>query len=116
MGVVGGMKQNHYRTHAGSAHQTVTEEIKVKTGEKTIRILAGKQKLSGHAGQTTFWGFLEPGFAGQACGVAASSADQPKCHQTSGDRFGIHRGDLPDAERLTQIAHLRGDPVLPEVL
>ena len=95
------MKQNHYRTHAGSAHQTVTEEIKVKTGEKTIRILAGKQKLSGHAGQTTFWGFLEPGFAGQACGVAASSADQPKCHQTSGDRFGIHRGDLSGAERLT---------------
>ena len=50
LGVVGGMKQNHYRTHAGSAHQTVTEEIKVKTGEKTIRMLAGKQKLSDHAG------------------------------------------------------------------
>ena len=46
------------RNHTASAHQTVTATIKLHTGTKTIAIRATEQRLSAHAGQTTFWGFL----------------------------------------------------------
>ena len=36
----------------------MTEAIKLKMGQKTITISTTEQKLSAHAGQTTFWGFL----------------------------------------------------------
>ena len=36
----------------------MTEAIKLNTGTKTIRILPTPQKLSAHAGQATFFGFL----------------------------------------------------------
>ena len=52
------MKQNRFQSHPAAAHQTVTEAIKLNTGTKTIRILPTPQKLSAHAGQATFFGFL----------------------------------------------------------
>lgn len=109
--------KNDQRTHSGSAHQTVTAGIKVKTGQKTIRILASKQRLSGHAGQTTFWGFL-------AMKKLRGSLEQWLPHRPSSPNaskpveiaLGFIAGILAGAERLTQIAHLRGDAVLPEVM
>ena len=52
------MKQNRFQSHPAAAHQTVTEAIKLNTGSKIIRILPTPQKLSAHAGQATFFGFL----------------------------------------------------------
>ena len=52
------MKTSQRKSHSAHAHQTVTKTIKLKIGKKTIRILPSRQKLSAHAGQTTFWGFL----------------------------------------------------------
>src|ERR1039457_6233758 len=41
-----------------SAHQTVTEFIKLQTAEQTIQIGFTDQKVSGRAGLLTFAGFL----------------------------------------------------------
>jgi len=111
------VKDKRKRTHSGSAHQTVTGAIRLKTGQRTIRILPSHQKLSGHAGQTTFWGFLAikklRGALSQWLPHRPTSPNASKPVETA---LGFIAGILAGADRLTRIAHLRGDPVLPEVM
>jgi Transposase DDE domain group 1 len=111
------VKENYRRTHSGSAHQTVTAGIRLKTGQKTIRILPSKQKLSGHAGQTTFWGFLAmKKLREKLAGWLPHRPISPNASKPVEVAMGFIAGVLAGAERLTQIAHLRADPVLPEVM
>jgi prepilin-type N-terminal cleavage/methylation domain-containing protein len=74
---VGVMENGQRRGHSAPTHQTVVPEFKLKAGSKTILITTTDQKLSGQAGQATFWGFLHlksfPSFLAKICltGVAA---------------------------------------------
>ena len=111
------MKNHQQKSHTASTHQTVTEAIKLKTGQKTITISTTEQRLSAHAGQTTFWGFLHlrkfrPALAAALPHVRTS----PNAFKVTEIALGFIAGILAGADKLTRIAHLRGDPLLPEVM
>jgi len=111
------VKNHQQKSHTASTHQTVTEAIKLRTGQKTITISTTEQKLSAHAGQTTFWGFLHlrkfrPTLAAALPHVRTS----PNALKVTEIALGFIAGILAGADKLTRIAHLRGDPLLPEVI
>lgn len=111
------MKQTQPQSHSASAHQTVTEVIKLKTGKKTITIGTTEQKLSAHAGQTTFWGFLHRRkFRAVLAAALPHVRTSPNALKATEIALGFIAGILAGADKLTRIAHLRGDPLLPEVL
>lgn len=111
------MKQTRPQSHSASTHQTVTETIKLKTGKKTITIGTTEQKLSAHAGQTTFWGFLHLKKFRAALGAALPHVrTSPNALPATEIALGFIAGIVAGADKLTRIAHLRGDPLLPEVL
>jgi hypothetical protein len=95
----------------------VTEAIKLKTGSKTIRIMASRQKLSAHAGQTTFFGFLaRHKVRALLAGLLPHRPTSPNASAPVETALGFIAGILAGADKLARIAHLRGDPVLPEVM
>jgi hypothetical protein len=111
------MKNSQQESHSASAHQTVTEAIKLKTGKKTITITTTDQKLSAHAGQTTFWGFLHLRKFREALEAALPHVrTSPNALKATEIALGFIAGILAGADKLTRIAHLRGDPLLPEVM
>jgi hypothetical protein len=111
------MKNSQQKSHSASAHQTVTEAIKLKTGKKTIAITTTDQKLSAHAGQTTFWGFLHLRKFREALSAALPHVrTSPNALKATEIALGFIAGILAGADKLTRIAHLRGDPLLPEVM
>ena len=95
----------------------MTEAIKLKTGQKTITISTTEQKLSAQAGQTTFWGFLHrEKFRAELAGALPHVRTSPNALKVTEIALGFIAGILAGADKLTRIAHLRGDPLLPEVL
>lgn len=95
----------------------MTGAIKLKTGKKTITIDTTDQKLSAHAGQTTFWGFLHRGKFRAALGSALPHVrTSPNALKVTEIALSFIAGILAGADKLTRIAHLRGDPLLPEVM
>ena len=111
------MKQNLTQSHSASAHQTVTEVIKLNTGRKTIKITTTEQKLSAHAGQTTFWGFMAlRKVRALLVGALPHRPTSPNARPPVETALGFIAGILAGADKLARIAHLRSDPVLPEVM
>lgn len=111
------MKKRQQQSHTASTHQTVTEVIKLKTGKKTITIGTTEQKLSAQAGQATFWGFLHlRKFREALAGALPHRRTSPNALEPTGIALGFIAGILAGADKLTRIAHLRGDPLLPELL
>ena len=111
------MKETQQQSHTASAHQTVTEVIKLKTGQKTIAITTTDQKLSAHAGQTTFWGFLHlRKFRAALAASLPHRRTSPNALKVTEIALGFIAGILAGADKLTRIAHLRGDPLLPHVM
>jgi hypothetical protein len=95
----------------------VTEAIKLNTGTKTIAITTTNQKLSAHAGQATFWGFLAlRKVRALLAGALPHRPTSPNARPPVETAFGFIAGILAGADKLARIAHLRGDPVLPELL
>ena len=93
-------------------------EFKFKAGEKTIHIETTEQKVSGHAGQATFWSFLHG-----RCDLRKLLARVLPHQPTSNNHLppvdiacGFIAGLIAGADRLTRVAWLRGDPVLPEIM
>lgn len=111
------MKKTQPQSHSASTHQTVTEVIKLKTGHKTISITTTAQKLSAHAGQLTFWGFLHlKKFRRVLAEALPHVRTSPNALPVSEIALGFIAGILAGADKLTRIAHLRGDPLLPEAM
>ncbi len=111
------MKATQPQSHSASTHQTVTEGIKLKTGKKTITIGTTEQKLSAQAGQTTFWGFLHlRKFRAALAAALPHVRTSPNALDPTGIALGFIAGIVAGADKLTRIAHLRGDPLLPEIL
>lgn len=95
----------------------MTEEFKLKTGQKTIRITTTEQRLSGHAGQATFWGFVHlRKVRGLLEGLLPHRPTSPNAGRPVEIALGFLAGILAGADKLARIAWLRGDPVLAEVM
>jgi DNA-directed RNA polymerase subunit N (RpoN/RPB10) len=95
----------------------VTPLFSFKAGAKTIHIATTQQKLSGHAGQATFWSFLHRLKVPEL--LARVLPHRPQSNNALspvGIACSFIAGVLAGAERLAQVAWLRADPVLPELL
>jgi hypothetical protein len=111
------VKKNKPQSHEASAHQTVTGAYELKTGGKTIRITTTQQKLSGQAGQATFWGYLALRRVREVLtAVLPHRPTSPNARPPVETALGFIAGILAGADKLARMAQLCGDPVLPELL
>jgi hypothetical protein len=111
------VKKQTAKSHEASTHQTVTGEFNFKAGSKTIHITTTEQKLSGHAGQVSFWSFLHLRKVRALLAKALPHRPtSPNAMRPVDIACGFLAGVLAGADRLTRIAWLRGDPLLPEVM
>jgi Transposase DDE domain group 1 len=99
-------------------HQTVADSIKFKSAGQSIEIAFTDQKLSPHAGTATFWAFLR-----QSGWIALVEKRLPHPLPKSNRALSpvskvlsFAQGLLCGAKKLTQVAYLRRDPVVPEIL
>jgi hypothetical protein len=94
-----------------SVPQSVTDFIKVKTEQETIKIGFTDQKISPHAGLSAFAGFLIwLGFRSFLGAVLPHRSKQATC--TEDVALGFIVGILSGAKKLAHLAYLRGDAVL----
>jgi hypothetical protein len=99
-------------------HQTVAGEFNFKSGGKAIAVEFTDQRLSAHAGSVTFWGWLHPSGWVQALAAALPHAPSLSNNHISAlaKALAFTHGLLCEARKLTHIAYLRRDPVVPELL
>jgi len=111
------MKTFQRKSHKACTHQTVPLEFKLKAGGKTILITTTEQKLSAHAGQATFWGFMHfKKFSSFLAGVLPHRLSSPNALAALDVALGFISGILSGADKLTRIAYLRSDPLLAQVM
>jgi hypothetical protein len=111
------MKTNTKRSRQASAPQTVTPLIKLKVGGQTIRITTTNQKISAHAGQVTLAGFFQAHRVRDLLAqVLPQQPTSPNALAPAEIALGFMAGVVAGADKLTRVAWLRGDPVLPQVL
>jgi hypothetical protein len=111
------MNQNHSRDES-PLHQTVAGKIEFVSAGQSIQIEFTDQRLSPHAGTATFWAFLHH------CGwrelVARCLPHPPPTSPNAlplvGKVLGFVQGLLCGAKKLTHVAYLRRDPMVPELL
>jgi Transposase DDE domain group 1 len=108
------------RQSAGSnpVHQTVASSIKFKSAGQSIEIGFTDQQLSPHAGTATFWAFLR-----QSGWIELVEKSLPHAAPTSNNALspvskvlGFVQGLLCGAKKLTHVAYLRRDPLMPPLL
>ena len=111
------MKKDQPGTHSDSTHQTVTDAIKLKMGQKSILI-----GFTGPAGQSLgrnaldSWIFVSQKVSGTAGTHFALSADESECAQTGGDRVEFSRGSHRGSGQAHAHRPFASRSVLPEVL
>jgi len=102
--------------HSGtSGHQTVTGFIKLGTPQETIQIGFTDQKVSGRAGLLTFAGFLHWHRFGQLLAHVLPHT-KTKGIPVADLAMGFVAGILAGAQKLAQVAHLRTDVMLAQLL
>ena len=100
-----------------AAHQTVTGFIKLQTPDQSIQIGFTDQKVSGRAGLLSFAGFLHWHRLGELLArVLPHQRLSQKAIPVADLALGFLAGILAGAQKLTQVAHLRRDVMLPEML
>jgi hypothetical protein len=84
-------------------------------GRESIAIGFTDQKLSPYAGSAAFWSFLRPGgFIGRLKAALPHAEPASNNHISPLDKaLGFIQGVLCGAQKLTQVAYLRRDPVVP---
>ena len=99
------------------SHQTVTEGFNVQFGSKSIQIRTTNQRLSGHAGQSTFWAFFHRvKFREVLTYCLPQRPTSPNATKPEEIALGFLAGVLAGADKLARVAWLRADPVLPALL
>lgn len=99
-------------------HQTVAEKIKFQTAGQSIQIEFTDQQLSAHAGTATFWTFLHHSGWGELVGrclpqpAPVSNNALPPLAKV----YSFVQGLLCGAKKLTHVAYLRRDPLMPALL
>jgi len=110
------MKRSSIDTE-NSAHQTVTEFIKLQTPTESIQIGFTDQKVSGHAGIATFCGFLHWHRFGELLArVLPHRRKSEKAIPPADLALGFVAGILAGAQKLAQVAFLRRDVMLAPLL
>lgn len=95
----------------------MTGFINLKTPSETIRIGFTDQKVSGHAGLSTFAGFLQwHKLSALLARVLPHRPTSPNALPPQDLALGFITGILSGAQKLAQVAFLRRDPVLPPLL
>ena len=99
-------------------HQTVAGEFEVKGADKSITIGFTDQRLSPHAGSATFWSWLRPlGWNKLLATVLPQALPLSNNKLLPVEKaLAFMHGLLCDARKLTQVAYLRRDPVVPELI
>jgi len=99
-------------------HQTVAEKIQFESVGQSIPIEFTEQQLNAHAGTATFWSFLHQSGWGE---LVAGCLPHPR--PTSNNALsplskvlGFVQGLLCGAKKLTHVAYLRRDPMMPALL
>jgi hypothetical protein len=111
------MKKNRPQTHPGSTHQTVTENIRLQLGEKSIQIGFTDQRLSPLAGMLSLAGYLfKKKFPALLGRMLPHRPTSPNALPPTDIALSFLAGVVAGADKLTRVAHLRGDPLLPEIL
>jgi hypothetical protein len=111
------MKPNQSKGES-PVHQTVAEKIKFQSAGQSIQIEFTDQQLSPHAGTATFWSFLHQSGWGKLVGrclphpVSVSNNALPPLTKV----FSFVQGLLCGAKKLTHVAYLRRDPMMPALL
>ena len=99
-------------------HQTVAGEFEFKGAGKSIAIGFTDQRLSPHAGSATFWSWLRP--SGWVKRLAAALPHRLPASNNNllplEKALAFMHGLLCDARKLTHVAYLRRDPVVPELI
>ena len=100
-----------------AAHPTVTGFIKLQTPDQSIQIGFTDQKVSGRAGLLSFAGFLHWHRLGDLLArVLPHQRVSKKAIPVADLALGFLVGILAGAQKLTQVAHLRREVMLPELL
>jgi hypothetical protein len=99
-------------------HQTVAPAFNFKSGGKAIAVEFTDQRLSPHAGSATFWAWLHPSGWIQTLAAALPHAASLSNNSLSAltKALAFTHGLLCDARKLTHVAYLRRDPLVPELL
>jgi hypothetical protein len=99
-------------------HQTVAGGFKFKNGSKTIAIEFTEQKLSPHAGSSAFWAWLHSkGWIEKVEEGLPHRGSLSNNHLRAIDKaLAFVHGVLCAARKLTHVAYLRRDPLVPELL
>ena len=99
-------------------HQTVAPAFEFRDGGRAISVGFTDQRLSPHAGTAAFWGWLRP-----LDWVRRLADALPHSMPASNNRLlpvekalAFMQGLLCDARKLTHVAYLRRDPLVPELL
>ena len=102
----------------GPLHQTVAEEFEFNIGRKAIAVGFTEQKLSAHAGSATFWAWLHgTDFARRLAAHLPHPAPCAQRHPAPHEKaLAFMHGLLVAARKLTHVAYLRRDPLVPELL
>ena len=99
-------------------HQTVACPLEFKSAGKAIAIEFTEQQLSPHAGSATFWGWLRPlDWSRRLTAALPHPLPASNNHLLPVEKaLAFMHGLLCDARKLTHVAHLRRDPLAPELL
>ena len=118
MGMIGFTMTKTQSTGSNPVHQTVASSIKFKSAGQSIEIEFTEQQLSPHAGTATFWAFLH-----QSGWIDLVEKCLPHPAPTSNNALsplskvlGFVQGLLCGAKKLTHVAYLRRDPLVPQML
>jgi len=108
------MKRNQSRGE-NAPHHPVTEAIKFKSAGRSIQIEFTDQKLSPHAGTATFWSFLQSSGWREALTKALPHPAPTSNNALSAlsKALGFMQGLLCGAKKLTHVAYMRRDPMVP---
>jgi DDE family transposase len=99
-------------------HQTVAPAFEFKSSGKSIAIDFTDQRLSPHAGSATFWGWLHSGdWTRTLSKVLPHALPLSNNHLLPIEKaLGFIHGLLCEARKLTHVAYLRRDPLVPELI
>ncbi|MGH8017136.1 MAG: transposase [Opitutaceae bacterium] len=111
------MKKNQFRAQS-ALHQTVAGKIGFESAGQSIQIEFTDQQLSPHAGTATFWAFLHQSGWRELVGkcLPHPRPTSPNALPLVGKVLGFVRGLLCGAKKLTHVAYLRRDAMVPELL
>jgi hypothetical protein len=112
------VKKSNQSAGTRPTHQTVASKIQFESGGKSIQIEFTDQQLSPHAGTATFWSFLH---GSGWIPLLEKSLPHPLPRSNNNlsplcKALGFIQGLLCGAKKLTQVAYLRRDPMVPEMV